>query len=146
MGCDIHWYLEIRRNGIWQATLDHFGETLNFPNGYRDYDWFSFLQNIRGDCDFGFKENIRIPTDLSQDLKEVLKVWESDSHSHGYYTKADFINKLCDMRFLRADSLITQNSDLFYINHCVTRLEETISNLCENVPDEDQRIVFFFDN
>lgn len=156
MGCDIHWHSETKRNGIWKCDQaesfqlledeDNHPDMANFPNRSRDYWKFALLQQVRGRFDWSFDEHIRFPDDASPEVRQVFEAWGSDAHSEGYLTREDIKAKLEELKVLKAQELISPSKDAEVINHHFTCLENMIGNLTSNVPDSDQRIVFWFDN
>lgn len=158
VGCDIHWYSETKKDGKWvcdQAdtyTIEDEGkegeyhDMDNFPNRDRDYWWFGFIQpGVRSEWDNSFPQT-GLPDDMSPEVSRLITRWDSDGHSHGHLTRADFKAKLAEFANYRTEALINPELKAEAINHFVDRMEETISNLKSDVPDEDQRVVFFFDN
>ena len=158
MGCDIHWHSETKRNGQWECdqadsfsinTEEHppYKELNNFPNWGRDYWFFGLIQSgVCTEWPWSFPERITIPEDLSQEVKQILDQWDSDGHSHGYLTRAELKAKREELRTLQANALINPTDLMGVIHHHAKRLDEVIGNLKADVPDTDQRIVFFFDN
>jgi len=158
MGCDIHWYSETKKDGKWicdQAASfeiekeDDGSEYMNmdnFPDRDRDYWWFGFIQpNVRSTWDFGFDES-SLPEDLSDEVAKIVESYGQDGHSHGHLTRADFIAKLKHFQVVRTEQLINPDDEHSAVQHFIERLQTTISKLTADVPDEDQRVVFFFDN
>lgn len=158
MGCDIHWYSETKKDGVWvcdQAesfciedgdTNDAYTAMDSFPGRERDYWWFGFIQpDVRSTWDFGFEAS-SLPEDLSKEVAEMVSSYGQDGHSHGHLTRADFIAKLNHFQVVRTEQLINPDDEHSAVQHFIERLEKTISNLTSDVPDEDQRVVFFFDN
>lgn len=135
MGWDIHWHSETKRNGIWKCDQAESFQLLkdkgnrpdmaNFPNRSLDYWKFALLQ---------------------PEVRQVFEAWGSDAHSEGYLTREDIKAKLEKLKVLKAQELISPSKDAEVINHHFTCLENTISNLNSDVPDSDQRIVFWFDS
>lgn len=158
MGCDIHWYSETKKDGKWvcdqaasfvvqdKDTKDAYTEMDSFPGRNRDYWWFGFIQpGVRSDWDNCFAES-SLPEDLSAEVQDMVHGYGQDGHSHGHLTRADLKAKLVEFAKYRTETLINPGSNDEAINHFIHRMEETISNLTSDVPDEDQRVVFFFDN
>ena len=158
MGCDIHWYSETKQNGEWvcdqaetfyiedEGTEDAYNSMDNFPDRGRDYWWFGFIQpGVRSSWDFGFDES-SLPEDLSEHVQKMVDGYGVDGHSHGHLTRAELKAKLVELAETRTRMLINPTEELGALKHLAQRLEKTISNLTSDVPDEDQRIVFFFDN
>ena len=158
MGCDIHWYSETKINGKWvcdQADSFEKGEHLdyephdmnNFPNRERDYWLFGLLAGVRCDVSYGFKAK-GIPEDLSSEVKTIFDEWDSDGHSHSYLTREELKAKLVELGPKHAEVLIAPSNafSLKMVQHHADRLQEIIGNLNADVPDSDQRIIFYFDN
>lgn len=157
MGCDIHWYSETKKDGAWvcdQAetfTTEEDGALVyidmdNFPDRDRDYWWFGLIQpGVRTDWPFSFAESA-MPEDISKEVRRLVDNWGSDGHSHGSLTRAQLKDKLVEMKRLSLQVTIDPSDNRRYISHFITRLEDAIKNLNADVPDEDQRIVFWFDN
>lgn len=158
MGCDIHWYSETKRNGVWECDqADSFEkdedpdyehhDMNNFPNRGRDYWLFGLLANVRSAPTYGFDPK-GIPENLSHEVKTIFDEWDTDGHSHSYLTREELKNKLSELAPLRVAALIgaATESSPKQLAHHVGRLEEIIRNLNADVPDSDQRIIFCFDN
>lgn len=109
MGCDIHPYVEVRRNGVWERS------GVKVPND-RDYFAFGKLANVRNGtgfagCDMGdpvrpIAEPRGLPTDTTiKDNSDVgfedpAYVWLGD-HSHSWVT-------LEELLAIDYDALVTQ--------------------------------------
>lgn len=158
MGCDIHWYSETKKDGKWvcdQAASfekdedpDYEHHYMNtFPNGGRDYWLFGLLANVRADTPYGFEAK-GIPEELSPEVGTIFTQWDIDGHSHSYLTREELKAKLVELGPKRAELLITPSNDVSMnmVQHHADRLQEIIGNLCAEVPDSDQRIIFCFDN
>ena len=157
MGCDIHWYSETKKDGKWvcdQAASfnvenedDHVYKDMdNFPGRDRDYWWFGFIQpGVRSDWDYSFP-NSDLPDDLSSEVQQMVDQWDVDGHSHGHLTRGDFKAKLAEMAKMRTEQLINPTAESERINHFVDCLEGVLKHLTSDVADEDQRVVFWFDN
>lgn len=159
MGCDIHWYSETKKDGEWvcdqadtlmiedEGTPEAYTTMDNFPDRDRDYWWFGFIQpGVRTTWDFGFEES-SLPEDLSAAVQTMVDDYGQDGHSHGCLTRADLRAKLNELAEIRAELLINPDGEnREAVEHFVKRLQTTISNLASSVDDEDQRIIFFFDN
>lgn len=107
MGCDIHWNVEVRRDGSWvemqlpevQDYIDWFTYWNNVPGWYykgRHYELFAILANVRNGygfagCDMGDPITpISMPKGLPDDVTETVKAeserWGVDGHSHTWLT------------------------------------------------------------
>ena len=158
MGCDIHWWSETKKDGAWvcdqaaslitedEGTDEEYTSMDNFPNSSRDYWFFGLLNRVRGEYSWSFPEQWDVPDDISEEVRNMLDSWGSDGHSLGSLTRADLKAKLQEMYHLRVGHLINPQGDTRVLHHHSMRLEQTISDLSADVPDEDQRIVFCFDN
>lgn len=113
MGCDIHFYVERRVDGVWitadkwtKAQYESEGDTLrvNYSDSFyheRNYNLFAILADVRNGRGFagvptgeGFNP-IASPKGIPEDacveyLKEVER-WDGDGHSHSYFTVAELM-------------------------------------------------------
>lgn len=161
MGCDIHWYSETRRDGKWvcdqAASLinendvddveDPRYDMDNFPHRSRDYWFFGLLADrVRCTWPWSFPQK-ELPEDVSNEVKRISDQWDCDGHSHSYLSRDELKTKLEELRLERAKNLIADvGTNAMQIDHLISRLEGTVADLNAEVPDEDQRIVFWFDN
>lgn len=119
MGCDIHLFCERRVDYDKWECEDHFRiktddapETINIQsiNDYpkyldpvplysdRSYPLFSLLAGVRGS---GGIEQIDDRRGLPYDVSEIVKVysdyWDTDGHSHSWYTAKELFKKKYEM-------------------------------------------------
>lgn len=161
MGCDIHWHSETKVDGEWvcdQAntrTVEVYEEGTphigleNFPHRGRNYWLFGLLNPECGRSEWPWSfEPKGEPEDSSAEVQEQIREWGADGHSHSYLTRAELKAKLGEIHLARAELLITPGGMQYSegANHLMQRLHEIISSLNAAVPDEDQRLVFWFDN
>ena len=159
MGCDIHWYSETKQDGKWvcdqagsfeiegEDTEDAYPAMNNFPDRGRDYWMFGLLQpGVRSSWDWSFSERELDQDTVSEQVKKIIEHWGSDGHSHGFVTRAEILDKIEELKKLRAEHLINPQENSLVLQHHLKRLEECLGHLTSDVPDDDQRIVFFFDN
>lgn len=156
MGCDIHWHSETKRNGQWECDQadsfqlledeDNAPEMDAFPNRSRDYWKFGLLQQVRSVFAWSFDERIEFPKDASSEIRQMFEEWSSDAHSEGYRTREELKAKREELKLLKTQQLISPSKEAEAINHHLTCLENMLANLTSDVPDSDQRIVFWFDN
>lgn len=116
MGCDIHLYVEVRKNNKWKPAdswltygkeYGHFeddGDESKRPvvpyddeyyNG-RNYKLFAMLANVRNGVGFAgidtgnavnpISEPKGLPEDVSDVIEKCSEYWGSDGHSHSYLT------------------------------------------------------------
>lgn len=164
MGCDIHWHSETLIDGKWvcdQAASytpadpeDQYSgiEMDDFPNRNRDYWWFGLLAaDVRVEYPWSFPYQGIVPPDLSAEVAAMVAQMAGDGHSHGTHTRADLKAKREELKPLQTEYLISPpTGDIDHyanvVNHHAQRLDQAIANLSADVPDTDQRIVFWFDN
>jgi hypothetical protein len=96
MGCDIHVYIEKKKNGKW-VPAQGFMDTGNWEDGTldvpypdkqlddRDYLLFGFLAGVRDPTNQHFEPK-GFPKDASKEVKAVFKRWGSDAHTPSYLT------------------------------------------------------------
>ena len=156
MGCDIHWYSETRRDGKWECdqkltfveTDDEDGPDMNsFPGRARDYWLFGLLNpSVSTEWDWSFPESSMVPEDVSREISLIYDRWDVDAHSAGSLTRAELKAKLEELKLLIAKALVVPHEDSQGMSHHKKCLMKILSNMTSDVPDEDQRIVFWFDN
>lgn len=111
MGCDIHSFAEIKKNGKWQKIKDHFSlgewektyykkEKGDNPFDWRSYSMFAFLADVRNydHCDPISKPR-GIPDDVCIEIKENFKDWEGSCHSESYLTLKELLDFDYDKEF-----------------------------------------------
>jgi hypothetical protein len=77
MGCDIHAYVEVKRNGRWNCEGDAFD--------CRNYGLFGFLAGVRN---YSMVPVLAAPRGLPADVGDVVhqksKRWGDDGHTHSW--------------------------------------------------------------
>jgi hypothetical protein len=112
MGCDIHFYVERKVNGLW-VTADKWSPNPYSPDvmkvDYKDefysgrnYDLFSILANVRNGYGFagittgaGFTpiSNPKgVPPDCCSEYRKEVECWGNDGHSHSYLTLKEILS------------------------------------------------------
>lgn len=101
MGCDIHIFVERKKNDKWvHYNRKHFsslweketGEKENSPFDWRSYGMFGFLAGVRYSYIKPIKEPAyTIPDDASEYVKKQFEQWQGDGHSHSFLTVRDLI-------------------------------------------------------
>lgn len=109
MGCDIHVYYEARRRHTDKdpAISSRWFNLDNYrPNPYkgyegekdwshesiyhgRNYDLFTLLAGVRDYSETGnpvIAEPRGIPGDVSPEVKQIVEDWDSDGHTHSWYS------------------------------------------------------------
>ncbi len=98
MGCDIHFYVEVRKDGKW-TTADTWETEDDHRNNYdhafysgRNYNLFSLLADVRSEEGaLPFSEPRGIPADSCPEIKAVVEQWDTDGHSHSHFTLAELM-------------------------------------------------------
>lgn len=114
MGCDIHFYTETRKDGVW-ATADTWtrdepeepgkpGRPFVAHELYddRNYNLFAILADVRNGRGFagvrtgsGFNPIAAprgVPDDANALYKEVVAGWDVDGHSHSHFTLRELLD------------------------------------------------------
>jgi hypothetical protein len=180
MGCDIHMYAEFKvNNGEWKPHDEHIKKLNKLSIQYekkgasshippmleidavcRDYDLFGRLAGVR-------RQNMKVtpkgtPEDISELVKDAIKYWGIDGHSHSWLTLSEFKDVLFSDGFYSE----TDRTDMFYdceelgfygappafttvVKSCEKYIEEkTVDSILldEELPEIQCRLVFWFDN
>jgi len=101
MGCDIHIFVERKKNDKWvHYTGKHFSsvwghakeEKDNSPFDWRSYSMYGFLAGVRHSYIKPIKEPIyTIPDDTSEYVKKEFERWDGDGHSHSFLTARELL-------------------------------------------------------
>lgn len=112
MGCDIHFYVERKVDGVWQSA-DRWEPSEEEPGSQRiprkkrfysdrNYNLFAILADVRNGygfagCDTGngfvpIADPRGIPEDVSELVQAESDRWEGDGHSHSWFTVAELLN------------------------------------------------------
>lgn len=110
MGCDIHLYVERKRNGEWESVEkwskedDEDVARVDYTDCYytgRNYDLFAILADVRNGSGFagvdtgdGFNPIDAprgLPDDACEQIKALSESWGVDGHSHSHFTLAELI-------------------------------------------------------
>lgn len=85
MGCDIHTFVEVRREGRWQHEPFH-------PFSGRNYGVFGWLAGVRNYSQVGpLAEPKGLPGDVSFRLRAESDDWDLNGHSHSWFTLAELL-------------------------------------------------------
>ncbi|AFU88267.1 hypothetical protein CcrColossus_gp397 [Caulobacter phage CcrColossus] len=103
MGCDIHFYVERRVDGVWQAADtwvdDGYGDKgvprLHVPYeaqyySDRDYEFYGILAGVRRPQAGEPVAHRGVPEDACPEYKAHVERWDFDGHSHSHFTLAEF--------------------------------------------------------
>ena len=99
MGCDIHLFVEVNQNNMWESVdewEDEDGYTsVVYDKRYyssRNYDLFALLANVRNyHGTTPIKNPIGLPSDVSDVVKQHSEDYGVDGHSHSYYTLTELL-------------------------------------------------------
>lgn len=157
MGCDIHLFVEVRRQGKWAQVVhapsgsvrpDDDSPTYGdqFYAG-RNYGLFTILANVRpyGHPNLAPMSKPRgLPKDVSKEVTAISEHWNGDGHSHSHHT----LNEL--MAYAYGETWISQRT-INRLDGVTSEFQVTLEKLCEflvepGISPDDIRIVFWFDN
>lgn len=128
MGCDIHLFTERKRsinneqkwvnadnwklNPYYEENNED-GENkyeLNSAYSHRNYALFSILADVRNDSE---NKPISEPKGLPEDISEVVKAesdkWDSDGHSHSYFTMKELYDYYEQNNIVKFSGLVDEN-------------------------------------
>ncbi len=145
MGCDIHFYVEARKDADspW-VTADHWEvddialgpevpRRFEFYTG-RHYALFSLLAGVRGDG-HPLIEPRGVPEDACPEYRAAAANYGSDGHTHHWYTLAELE---ASAEAIRAVSPCFVNSTMMRMRHAAYELG--------GWKPENVRCCFYFDN
>jgi hypothetical protein len=101
MGCDIHSFAEVRREGRWEAVgdvfpLDEHDQAWkkkthdSHPFDWRSYGLFGFLANVRNYSYVPSLSDRRgVPGDVSDTVRMAYEHWDADGHSASWLSLAE---------------------------------------------------------
>lgn len=103
MGCDIHCYAEVKRDGRWipgqalernewyrPGSSDEPEYVLPRVYNERNYRLFAILADERNYFDLQpMSESRGLPVDVSPEVKAISEYWGVDGHSHSFFTLAE---------------------------------------------------------
>ena len=174
MGCDIHAYVEVKKNGEWEYLVDdifpaddydkeyYHKDFTNDPFPNRNYGLFGFLADVRN---YSCVEPLSLPKGTPEDASLFVKSendgWGIDAHSHSWFTLAELLSAKYDEMIW--DKRVTRElRPGFFSGACEANdgegehltLREFLGSEYFEVLDvlnkignpEDVRIIFWFDN
>lgn len=99
MACDIHDYLEIRREGRWEYAGDD-----AFPGNEYDFEKHSPFDGVRSYGLYGFLADVRnysqvpsvackrgLPADVTSEVQAQSEEWDVNGHSHTWVSLAELL-------------------------------------------------------
>ena len=137
MGCDIHLFAEVKRDGVWTH------EPGEFYDG-RNYDLFGILADVRNRNELTpISDRIGWPDDVCEYAKDYS--YDMDYHSHGHLTVAELIafdwTQTVEVEYLGIPPEVVT-----YYSLCDYWWSNTMPRLLALGAPEDVRIVFCFDS
>ncbi len=94
MGCDIHFYVEHKVDGVWQQAFTPDAESERKGKYWyhgRNYALFGLLAGVRNKNITPLSEPRDLPPDLSEGLKEEWRNWEGDGHTPSYFLLSELL-------------------------------------------------------
>jgi hypothetical protein len=144
MGCDIHLYVEVRKDGVWESvdawSTDQQGD-IYIPYEKRlftgrNYNLFAMLADVRNRYDIiPISEPKGLPEDISENVKNMSIVWDGDGHSHSHFT----VSELLEYDLKQTTDLNGYVSVLTYYENM--RLGTPPSGYCGDVGGQNVRII-----
>lgn len=161
MGCDIHLFAEIRKNGKWEQagsmvkneyywpeedTGNYLGNKKlvreRFYRG-RNYQLFGVLAGVRSDGP-PIVEQRGFPKDASKETKSYHKSWEGDAHSESWLNLKELLEWAYGGDFSKKSVNKFEKIDGYFAETTLSKLLKLATS--PDVKPEDVRIVFWFDN
>ena len=160
MGCDIHPFLEIRKEGKWRLLETSLGRTPpewykkdskdNRPFfedvagiiGERNYALFALIGGVRGTSLIGAKPK-GLPYDASQEIRNMLD--SDDIHSQSYYTLKELLGLPWTMIIKYYDEDNATLKEYFGDLRLLTDIMVGLAKI-NQISTKDIRLVFGFDN
>jgi hypothetical protein len=118
MGCDIHCYGEIKKDGKWEKVGTEFlscyydSEKPGVFDKYtdelyegRNYDLFGILAGVRNSCLETIDFARGIPSDVSDEVKTHVDYWDTDGHSHSHLTVKEVLEYDWDQSYVSDNSV-----------------------------------------
>lgn len=94
MGCDIHFYVEHKVDGVWKQAFFPDAETERDGKYWyhgRNYLLFGLLAGVRNEHATPLSKPRGIPSDLSDGLKEEWLNWDGDGHTPSYFLLSELL-------------------------------------------------------
>ena len=155
MGCDIHSFAEVRKNGRWEKVGDvfplddlekeyykqDFGDA---PFNWRDYNLFGWLADVRNESCFPAISQPRgLPDGLSSEVVEVINEWQSAGAGHSYSWLS--LSELLEVNY-DVTCMHKNDSKPVSLREHLSEGYFNVLNILKAIGDpNDVRIVFWFD-
>lgn len=150
MGCDIHMFREVRRDGKWECLEETYEEdygTEEEPEMVahleslpvsRNYWLFGLLAaGVRTEWEFSWDAR-GLPEDVSDVIKFDSDEWDCDGHNHSWLS-------LIELKHKATELLILPGQEAPQCGALLRDLLDKIEWPADAAP-EDCRVVFWFDN
>lgn len=153
MGCDIHLYVEVKKNGKWecaQAVREIEDGLFDVPSAdryhNRDYLLFGLLAGVRDTTLQSFVPK-GFPEDASLEIQKIYDRWEGDAHTPSWLT-------LEELQRIRWDAPIPkkfipgekQQRFLERFQEFYWKVVSGLRSYDYRAKPDELRIVFWFDN
>lgn len=94
MGCDIHFYVEHKVDGVWRQEFVPDADDKRYAKYWysgRNYLLFGLLAGVRNEHVTPLAEPRGLPSDLSEGLKQEWKQWKGDGHTPSYFLLSELL-------------------------------------------------------
>lgn len=171
MGCDIHIFVEYKKpGGKWEPDKEHAitvheegteDEHVVFkemPYGGRNYHFFYALSGVRYGPVGPITGTSGVPDDSCDLIKKAVEYWDSDGHSHTYFTLEEYEAVLKNLHevylkeepdYKSDEGWLSDNKWANLAKHCRDVMEQMQADaIILNAPElayEECRIVVFYD-
>ena len=176
MGCDIHIYVEVKKNGKWEHFKENHFEASDFDKSYykkekvsQPFDWrhyamFGVLAGVRNRDVVPIKEKRGLPEDISEDVKISRESYGEEGHSTSYLTARELYEfdynknpfsgltkrKVLLEKVAKETTFLEENKiedyEYYDLIHPESMFFTHINELCQLGDLDDVRVVFWFDN
>lgn len=174
MGCDIHIWVEIKKEDKWEVntkevfTISEFDkgwhkkEKREVPFDWRSYGMYGFLADVRNYSMVPTIEGIdEIPEDASQEVLESYEAWEMDAHSiktvnSKTLTEFDYTQTFNDRRVTKqvgknswsggVTGTEEEGTTYQFVQFLGELFMQNVEELKELEKEGEVRLIFWFDN
>lgn len=173
MGCDIHMFVETKKENKWELFKEEHFSLSEFdkeyykrqkgasPFSWRSYDMFGILAGVRRSGIIPIKlPTYELPEDVSFDIKNHYEAWGYDAHTVSYLT----VRELYEFDYDKDYKTLTNKRKVLFEKQqefTFEKMYDTYSDLLSGYDSlffihlqelteignlDDVRIVFWFDN
>jgi hypothetical protein len=158
MGCDIHIFIEYKRDNKWHE--DRCTSTITKKRGFgRNYLFFGALAAVRSHGIKPIYPRRGVPADVTEGVQKIVDEWGKDAHSHTYLSMdeykivIDHYNSCVkgDKDYMSIYSVLSSKIDFYDIyTHCKDLMDKSQADaLLLNEPSlaiSECRLIMFFDS